>query len=225
MRARPAERTMNAFADMLFSSLLGWVRGLMQSLWGFFSSGGSGGFFAWIGDHFLVVTVILCLAGAAADLLIGFFREEPAPLVRGLSEMLFPGRDGMPRAERKRFEQGYEDGIDMQDLNPDGENHIPLFESNYTGEVFFPDLASGAKEEDAEASAAWMKPGTAAKAEGEERHRRGARYERTEKKRLFHRVNSLISSDDEDGLLDRLPTRVDRKGAFHDPVYPNRRAQ
>ncbi len=218
---------MNAFADSLFSALLGWVRGLMQSLWSFFSSGGSGGFFAWIGDHYLVVTAFLCLVGVAADLLIGLFRDDPSPLAREVRSLVFPRRNGMGKEERRRFVSGYEDGVDMQDLNPDGEGHIPLFESNYPPE----DEENGiAPEETAEEEYrnspeevpdSWKRPEAERAPEG--RRRRGDRHENHEKKRLFRRVNSLIPDDGEQGLLDRLPTSVDRKDAFHEPVYPNRR--
>ena len=223
---------MNAFADSLFSTLLGWVRGLMQSLWSFFSSGGSGGFFAWIGDHYLAVTVFLCLLGLSADLLIGLFRENPSPLAKELRTLVFPRRNGMGREERRRFDRGYEDGIDMQDLNPDGEGHIPLFESNYPPE----DVEDGLPADEAESEVymeepgeipdSWKKPeaARAAAAAPEGRRRRGDRHENHEKKRFFRRVNSLIPDDGEQGLLDRLPTSVDRKDAFHEPVYPNRRS-
>ena len=249
---------MNAFADSLFSTLLGWVRGLMQSLWSFFSSGGSGGFFAWIGDHYLAVTAFLCLIGLAADLLIGLFRENPSPLARELRTLVFPSTGGMGKEERRRFDRGYEDGIDMQDLNPDGEGHIPLFESNYPpqdGEYAFPaeqmeDAGYPERAKEApdpwrvpeaakEAPDPWRMPETAKEAPDpwrmpeavsdaptavpEGRRRRGDRHENHEKKRLFRRVNSLIPDDGEQGLLDRLPTSVDRKDAFHEPVYPNRR--
>ena len=225
---------MNAFADSLFSTLLGWVRGLMQSLWSFFSSGGSGGFFAWIGDHYLAVTVILCVIGIAADLLIGFFRETPSPLARELRVLVFRRRDGMGREERKRFDRGYEDGVDMQDLNPDGEGHFPLFESNYAPEDDgLPADGTDSRawtDELEDAPDPWKRPEAvpthAADAPGgEERRRRGARHENREKKRLFRRVNSLLPDDGDEGLLDRLPTSVDRKEAFHEPVYPHRRPQ
>ena len=222
---------MNAFADSLFSALLGWVRGLMQSLWSFFSSGGSGGFFAWIGDHYLAVTAFLCLFGLAADLLIGFFRETPSVFAREFRALVFPRLGGMGKEERKRFDSGYEDGIDMQDLNPDGEGHIPLFESNYPEQDEENDFHADVRADEDHPDKAgefpdpWKRPETvpAQAAAPEGRRRRGDRHENHEKKRLFRRVNSLIPDDGEGGLLDRLPTSVDRKGAFHEPVYPNRR--
>ncbi len=221
---------MNAYADMLFSTLLGWVRGLMQQLWSFFSSGGSGGFFAWLGDHFLPVTAVLCLLGAAADLVWRIVKRDPSPVVRELGKLVYGERD-MGRADRMRFEQGYEDGIDMQDINPDGADHIPLFESNYaqdpvSSDALIAELDSFVLSDEAQpaAGAETARTWDTGRQETEMRRRRGDRYENHERKRLFRRVNSLISDDEEGGLLDRLPTQVDRKGAFHDPVYPHRRA-
>ncbi len=206
---------MNAYADMLFSALLGWVRGLVQSLWSFFASGGSGGFFAWLGDHYLALAAILCLLGMGADLVTALARGGSAsPLMRRLRRAVFGGPKEMERTDRRRFEKGYEDGIDMQDLNPEGEGHIPLFESNYpeaVPEVVFPDAGES--------------PETAGtpRQEPEYRRRRGERHDGREKRRFFKHVGPLIADDEENGMLDRLPTTVDRKEAFHDPVYPHRR--
>ena len=118
----------------------------------------------------------------------------------------------------------------MQDLNPDGENHIPLFESNYP-EVSAPSDAllaeldllpssggEGGGKDPAPAS-------DTGRTGAETRRRRVDRYESHDKKRLFRRVNSLIGDDEDNSALDRLPVTVDRKEAFHDPVYPNRRNQ
>ncbi len=222
--------SMNAFADMLFSALLGWVRGLTQSLWSFFAGGGSGGFFSWIGDHCLPVTAVLCLSGAAVDLVVRLSGEKTGsgPLM-GLRRLLFGGPKEMSRQDRARFAHGYEDGIDMQDLNPDGENHIPLFESNvHEDSVSSGDLLAELEGLLVSDTADQSRDGAytaadGARAEGETRRRRGDRYDSHERKRLFKRVNSLIGDDAEDGMLDRLPSKVDRKEAFHDPVYPNRR--
>ena len=222
---------MNAFADMLLSALLGWVRGLTQSLWSFFASGGSGGFFSWIGDHCVPVTVLLCLMGTAVDFAVRLGRgEDLSGPARALRRLVFGGPREMSRADRERFDRGYEEGVDMQDLNPDGENHIPLFESNYP-EVSAPSDAllaeldllpssggEGGGKDPAPAS-------DTGRTGAETRRRRVDRYESHDKKRLFRRVNSLIGDDEDNSALDRLPVTVDRKEAFHDPVYPNRRNQ
>ena len=224
---------MNAFADMLFSALLGWVRGLTQSLWAFFVSGGSGGFFSWIGDHCIPVTLLICLAGTAVDLIVRLSRKDGlSPAEKGLRRLLLgiPGR--MSRSDREKFDRGYEDGVDMQDLNPDGKDHIPLFESNY------PEVSASSDEllaelglmsdilpaQEAEGGAKEpARAGDAGRGENENRRRRVDRYDSHDKKRLFRRVNSLISDDGDNSALDRLPLTVDRKEAFHEPVYPNRR--
>ncbi len=211
---------MNAYADMLFTTLLGWVRGLTQSLWSFFASGGSGGFFSWIGDHCLAVTVILCLAGTAADLVVRLGSRRDG----GIAGLLFGG--WMSRDDRERFDRGYDDGVALQALTPEGEGHIPLFESNLPdasapSDALFAELERlKDRDEEGAEEPAGQPEDTGTGPVG--RRRRGDRHESREKKRLFKRM-PLIVGDEDEVMVDSLPAQVDMKDAFHDPVYPNKR--
>ena len=44
---------MNSFANSLFSLLFGWARTLIQHIWTAAISGRYGGFFTWLGDHWV----------------------------------------------------------------------------------------------------------------------------------------------------------------------------
>lgn len=68
---------MNAFADSLFSIMLGWARSLFQKVLGIFSGGGEQSFLTWLGDHWLGLAIVLVLIGLAVDLVVWLCRYRP----------------------------------------------------------------------------------------------------------------------------------------------------
>ena len=102
---------MNAFANTLFSLLLGWVKGLLQSVYGMFSGGKVSSFFVWLGDHWLGVVVVVCLAGAVADLIIWLLRWRPDLVWRTRLRHLFGHRTDMGT---RQFRKGYNEAVDIQ---------------------------------------------------------------------------------------------------------------
>lgn len=68
---------MNAFADSLLSVLLGWVRNGVRMIFDFFVSPSSGGFYVWLGDHWLTVVILICLAGTVIDFAVWMKRYRP----------------------------------------------------------------------------------------------------------------------------------------------------
>ena len=68
---------MGTLANTLFQVMLGWIRSLSAEIWNTVSSPEGSTFFAWVGKHWIVLTVILCLLGLAADLIVYLFRWQP----------------------------------------------------------------------------------------------------------------------------------------------------
>lgn len=68
---------MGNFANTLFSSLLGWLRGAAAWLWEFLSNPENGGFIVWVADNWLVLTVLLCAACMVIDLIVYMIRWQP----------------------------------------------------------------------------------------------------------------------------------------------------
>lgn len=68
---------MGDFANTLFSVLLGWVQSIAAWLWQFFTGGGGEGMVAWLLDHWLLLTIVLCAAGVAIDVLVYLLRWQP----------------------------------------------------------------------------------------------------------------------------------------------------
>ena len=61
---------MGAFANSIFSLLLSWVRGAASSVWNLVFDADQGAFFRWLGDHWITVALVVCLAGMAVDMII-----------------------------------------------------------------------------------------------------------------------------------------------------------
>lgn len=68
---------MGNFANTLFSSLLGWLRGAALWLWGFLTNSNSGGFIIWIAENWLVLIILLCAACMLIDFFIYMIRWQP----------------------------------------------------------------------------------------------------------------------------------------------------
>jgi hypothetical protein len=104
---------MNSFANSLFSLLFGWARTLIQHIWTAAISGRYGGFFTWLGDHWVWLALILCLGCTAMDFLIWLIRWRPYLVWRSYLRRL--GR--LFRREKpesaRRFERGYQGGVEL----------------------------------------------------------------------------------------------------------------
>ena len=68
---------MGNFANTLFSSLLGWLRGAALWLWNYLSNPESGGFIVWVADNWLVLIILLCAACMLVDFIVYMIRWQP----------------------------------------------------------------------------------------------------------------------------------------------------
>ena len=68
---------MGNFANTLFSSLLGWLRGAAAWLWSFINDPEKGGMIVWIADNWLVLIVLLCAACMLVDFIVYMIRWQP----------------------------------------------------------------------------------------------------------------------------------------------------
>lgn len=68
---------MGNFANTLFSSLLGWLRGAAAWLWSFMNDPQNGGLIVWIADNWLVLIVLLCAACMLVDFIVYMIRWQP----------------------------------------------------------------------------------------------------------------------------------------------------
>lgn len=68
---------MGNFANTLFSSLLGWLRGAAAWLWSFINNPESGGMIVWIADNWLTLIILLCAVCMLIDFIVYLIRWRP----------------------------------------------------------------------------------------------------------------------------------------------------
>ena len=68
---------MGTLASSLFRVTMGWVRTLIQEIWNTVSQTNHETLISWIGGHWKMLALILCIIGLAADLAVYLFRWQP----------------------------------------------------------------------------------------------------------------------------------------------------
>ncbi len=68
---------MRGFAQTLFNVLLGWIRAVVEGVWSLLFSSGTQAWLQWIGDNWLALVLLLCLAGVFMDFFVWFLRWRP----------------------------------------------------------------------------------------------------------------------------------------------------
>ncbi len=211
---------MNAFANTVFSLLLGWVRNAVQAVWNSISSGGSHGFLTWLGDHWIWLVVFLCIAGFVLDYLVWIIRWRPYRLWRQKLQRTFHRMNPNDMQNSRQFKKGYTDGVQLQiseratqpqlyeeDLMPPPAQNpfMPPVRETYTPPPLFTQPVQAQWNDDAQ------------------RNRRSQRHDTG--KRPFERLarigSKLTETEDEQGLLDGLPPAVNKEEAFYQPVFPD----
>ena len=202
---------MNACANPLFSLLLGWVKGLLQSLYSMFSVGKVNSFFVWLGDHWLGVVVVVCLAGAVADLIIWLLRWRPDLVWRTRLRHLFGHRTDMGT---RQFRKGYNEAVDIRQ---DAASVWPQPAEYQPQEEIWWDMPESVPAQKSAQETLFMQPPPVT-----ERRRRSDKYQKTDRMRAFGKIKDKLREvqEDENTMLDGLPPAVDSRQAFYDPVFP-----
>lgn len=78
---------MDGFTNTVFSLMLGWLQMAVSMIWSGLTKQG-GGFLQWIGEHWLLLALILLGIGLAADLMVYLFRWEPFRVWRSFFKRL-----------------------------------------------------------------------------------------------------------------------------------------
>lgn len=68
---------MGLFANTLFSVLMGWVQTAASWLWSLVTNTDVSAWLRWLLDNWLVLVILICLAGVAVDFIVYFFRWQP----------------------------------------------------------------------------------------------------------------------------------------------------
>lgn len=80
---------MGSFANSMFSVMLSWVRTAVNWIWQFFSSEENGGFFTWMGENWIGMTITLCVVCVAVDFVVHMLRWQPYKVWASFFRRLF----------------------------------------------------------------------------------------------------------------------------------------
>ena len=238
---------MGSLANSLFRLMLGWLQGIVAAVWSGFTTEEGGSFFAWIGDHWILIAVILCIIGLVSDLCVYLLRWKPFRKQKGVSEqehvpaerpVIQPVQTGIPASDgqmpdRDGSENRTSDHDDQTEPdfsrwqhNPRSEkpvmprrDEIPatVTKAGYTVPADSPYRRPAERPE---------KDYSAATDTDEERiPERDSRDDRpaaiTARSRRRVKISDLFSDPEEDLRQAEAPQHIiDSRKAYRDPVYP-----
>ncbi|MBQ9265118.1 MAG: hypothetical protein IJ189_13050 [Clostridia bacterium] len=222
---------MNTFSNSLFTFLFGWARSLIESVWNAAAEGKLSGFFTWLGDHWMIVVVALCLGGTVMDFLIWMIRWRPYLVWRSFLRKWARRFRGEKVDSQRRFNRGYQDAVEELGFSAEQSDLPPqdagAWEDEYAAPAqeqadYYQEDAFAAPQDAAYADQQWAGETPAGYAPDVPEGRRRRRSEKHDQPRRFawHQKLTAIDDQEEDGMLDGLPPAVNREQAFHEPVYP-----
>ena len=68
---------MGSFANTLFKFMLGWLQGIVSAVWSAFTNENGDSFFVWVGRNWILIAGVLCLTGLVCDLAVYIIRWKP----------------------------------------------------------------------------------------------------------------------------------------------------
>ena len=193
---------MNTFAKYLFQILFGWTRDALRQLTD------PGVLDSWLATHWLTALIPILLIGTLIDYIVWLARWRPdlawrSSIHQSMSLLNEEGR------EMRRFRKGFsKENADI------GAIARPLQDAPIPAE--YSQAEESAADDDAYYD--WQFETPAPAEQPAQRHRRGDRYRKKERKpRTEHRA-SLLEADD--SPVDGLPPVIRKEDAFRAPVYP-----
>ena len=73
---------MSGFANTVFTLMIGWFQTVVSLIWSGLSDKNGGNVFTWIGNHWIVIVLILCAVGTIVDLSVYIARWKPLDVIR-----------------------------------------------------------------------------------------------------------------------------------------------
>ncbi len=216
---------MGSFANTVFSVLLGWVQAVISMLWSALSSGNGNPFLQFIGNNWIVIALILCAAGLAADFTVYLFRWKPYKVWRSALRRLL-GRRGETGETAEEEAAPAEPEVPARRFaaQREAEPETDELERWRTPEEEIPE-APEEEEPDEVTPAGYVVPADSpyrrpAQAYTEEERQIPAERERPGRRRT--RLIRLLGDPDNEEEFHYNPPKpiVDRREAYNAPVYP-----
>lgn len=125
---------MNGTANALLTSMLSWMQGMAFALWQLLS-GEEDGLLSWIIEHWVMLTVVLCVLGLVMDAVVHLIRWKPYLVWASFFRRLLHGnKKTQDVLEHMVVEE--EHFVDqMEDVNSDDMHSVMESSSDYIGDV------------------------------------------------------------------------------------------
>ena len=233
---------MGSFANSIFRIMNGWLRTAASAVWSAFSSDSRGSLLEWIGKHWILLAVILCLVGVAADLCVYLFRWQPYKVWASFFRRIRKQAPEEAEAEQPEEEEENSLAAAAERAAAQPVRRTPESRRNPAAYDDEPeaDLRRWFREEDTGKSApqpaAWVqvtragysipedspyrRPAGAEPYRHEEREQTRDRIARAIQPKRRRRVARLFTDVDPYAELQAPQEVIDRKEAYHRPVYP-----
>ena len=234
---------MGSFANTLFTILLGWIRTVASTIWSAATTEQGGSFVKWIGSHWIPLAIILCTTGMVCDLLVYLVRWRPLRVMKSfftrnrsnnIEEAEDTADESLPFAS-----SGYSVKAIMPETAMDEreqvEEDLSRWEyeeqgSGYSRETPGEEVLVTSAGYTVPPDSPYRRPAPPPRTDGvaDDREDTTAESYRNEprpvvpRRRRRLRVGSLFSDPEEDMQeFDAPQYLIDRKQAYHDPVYPS----
>lgn len=73
---------MSGFANTVFTLLIGWFQTVVSLIWSGLTDKNNENVFTWIGNHWIVIVIVLCAVGIIADFSVYIARWKPFDVIR-----------------------------------------------------------------------------------------------------------------------------------------------
>lgn len=214
---------MGSFANTVFSLLLGWLRGLISLIWSALTAEGGETFFTFIEHNWIMIVLILCVLGLAADFAVYFFRWQPFKVWQTfLRNIKGKQRDTAPEGDTEMSLQYSGKVLPETFVSESGyerQRNVGDYETGTAGREDDLNRWRSREAESGESSA----PSEITKAgytvPADSSYRRPAENRRRRRLRV-----SLLGETEDDGEVHYFAPRpiIDQKEAYHAPVYPEK---
>lgn len=192
---------MNAFANAVFTWILGWTRSLAQRVFTLLTTPSQSTLLDFLKDNWLKLTLLLMCVGVVTDVAVWMARWRPYYVWRTKWRRLKARLHGEKLLDTDReFERGYADAV----LYPMQEDSPSTASTRDADEMY---LEQELSQPVPDVSMFYDSPAPARRRRRSDAHR--------------PRALSVRLTPQDDEMLDGLPPVVNKQEAFHSPVYPS----
>ena len=224
---------MDTFVKTVFGLLFGWVQTLASMLWNDFYIPDGESAIRWIGEHWILLAALLCVAGTVADIMLRKRRRKKKKPEAGTEEIQEePIRNSGGTPERQGAYFAVNDHVyDERNLSADRNFSVPAEDDLSRWRESAPEPEEEIPEPDTTVTeAGYVVPADSPyrRPAGFQRQILNEEYdlqrspERIAPRRRRRRIVSGLLGDDEEKRYDTPLPMIDQREAYNDPVYPRK---